>query len=463
MKPHRILVLLLLTLLLLPVTPVRAQEETPDLPVYLVQPGDTLTTIALRFNLYAADLLAANPQVNPNALSVGQPVIIPGLEGLSGTLVTRPVGLGETLAGISRRTRASQARLAQLNYLTSPAQAYLGKELILTEPDASRAYTFVRPLRRGQSLLEAAVLAEANPYHLAGENELAAAWQALPGDELYARPPGGGEAIGLDSPLPVDIQVDALPLVQGQTAVLRLQLDEPGEAGGSLNGYALHFFPDEQGGYVALQGIHAMAEPGLAPLVISGRYQDGTPFGFEQWLPLQAAGYAHETLQVPPETIDPASTGPENEQMAALVAPITSQRYWDGVFAVPGYDPDWITSWFGTRRRYNEDTTVYFHTGLDYGGGVGLPFTAPAPGVVVFADFLTVRGGTTVIDHGWGVYSAFFHQSEIQVQVGDTVETGQQIGLVGGTGRVTGAHLHWEVWVNGVQVDPLSWLERAYP
>lgn len=78
-------------------------------------------------------------------------------------------------------------------------------------------------------------------------------------------------------------------------------------------------------------------------------------------------------------------------------------------------------------------------------------------------ESLTVRGNATVIDHGWGVYTAYLHQSEPLVEVGDWVETGDLIGLVGETGRVTGPHLHWEVIVAGVQVDPLQWLERAYP
>ena len=98
-----------------------------------------------------------------------------------------------------------------------------------------------------------------------------------------------------------------------------------------------------------------------------------------------------------------------------------------------------------------------------YGGGDGLPITAPASGVVVFTGPWTVRGNATVIDHGWGVYSGFWHQSATQVQVGQTVKIGDVIGLVGGTGRVTGAHLHWELWVNGVQVDPLDWLNQTYP
>ena len=63
---------------------------------------------------------------------------------------------------------------------------------------------------------------------------------------------------------------------------------------------------------------------------------------------------------------------------------------------------------------------------------------APAPGVVVYTGTLTVRGNSVVIDHGWGVYTGYWHQKEIMVKVGDKVEPGQIIGQIGATGRVTG-------------------------
>ncbi len=83
--------------------------------------------------------------------------------------------------------------------------------------------------------------------------------------------------------------------------------------------------------------------------------------------------------------------------------------------------------------------------------------------MVVFAGPLTVRGNATYIDHGWGVYTGYLHQSQLLVQAGDRVETGQLIGMVGNTGRVTGPHLHWEVWVGGVPVQPLEWTSQSYP
>jgi murein DD-endopeptidase MepM/ murein hydrolase activator NlpD len=61
------------------------------------------------------------------------------------------------------------------------------------------------------------------------------------------------------------------------------------------------------------------------------------------------------------------------------------------------------------------------------------------------------------------VYSGLWHQEEIYVAVSDRVEAGQLIGKIGATGRVTGPHLHWEVWANGIQVNPLQWLEEVFP
>jgi murein DD-endopeptidase MepM/ murein hydrolase activator NlpD len=68
-----------------------------------------------------------------------------------------------------------------------------------------------------------------------------------------------------------------------------------------------------------------------------------------------------------------------------------------------------------------------------------------------------------MIDHGWGVYTLYGHMSQRNVNLGDFVEAGQVIGLVGTTGRSTGAHLHWELWVDGVPVDPMQWVYQAFP
>ena len=81
-----------------------------------------------------------------------------------------------------------------------------------------------------------------------------------------------------------------------------------------------------------------------------------------------------------------------------------------------------------------------------------------AQGAVISAHGVDVRGGATIISHGWGVYTGYWHQSRIDVKVGDTVQTGQTIGYCGDSGRATGPHLHFDLLVGGVEVDPEDWL-----
>jgi murein DD-endopeptidase MepM/ murein hydrolase activator NlpD len=88
---------------------------------------------------------------------------------------------------------------------------------------------------------------------------------------------------------------------------------------------------------------------------------------------------------------------------------------------------------------------------------------APANGVVVFADIVPARGNALVLDHGAGVYSTYGHLDGFDVEEGAEVRAGQIIGRVGTTGFSTGPHLHWEVWVNGANVDPLEWTRRTFP
>lgn len=433
--------------------------------MYIVQPGDSLTTIAYRFGISTDDLINANQQIaNPDLLDSGMELVIPGLEGIHGVLDTKTISYGENLSGLSQRYRISEDLLLQLNRITSPAELYAGANLIIPQDNEQPQITGQASLAEGQSLLELAVTQGTDPWVLTASNSLNGTWDALPGDILSipsTTPPDASTDI---APAVTGVKIDPLPMVQGKTIGIKVITNSAVSLQGSFDGQELQFFPDGENTLAALQGIYALADPGLYPLQLKGTASNGTPFHYEQMVPVESGQYAQDPhLQVDPATLDPKVTEPEEAKIRGIVSKITPEKYWQGVFKAPGYDPNWITSWFGNRRQYNDDPKVYFHTGLDYGGGTGLPIKAPAAGVVVFTGALTVRGNATIIDHGWGVYSGFWHQSEIQVKVGDKVEAGQQIGLVGGTGRVTGPHLHWEVWVNGIQVDPSEWLEQTFP
>jgi murein DD-endopeptidase MepM/ murein hydrolase activator NlpD len=98
------------------------------------------------------------------------------------------------------------------------------------------------------------------------------------------------------------------------------------------------------------------------------------------------------------------------------------------------------------------------HDGIDIGAASGTPIRAAAAGTVIYAGWLGGYGNLTVIDHGGGVATAYGHQSSIAAGSGAYVAQGQVIGYVGSTGHSTGAHLHFEVRVNGVPQDPLGYL-----
>jgi murein DD-endopeptidase MepM/ murein hydrolase activator NlpD len=463
----RICVLLLFLLLLLaPVKISHAQDQQPVTgPVYIVESGDTFYSIALKFGLTVDDLTAANPQIDPNMLSIGMEVTIPGLEGVQGKLVTQTVQLGDNLRSLSIRNQIEQGQVAQLNHLTSPAEAYAGANLIIPQNDQRQPLESDALLGENQSLFQAALKSQQNPWLTAEMNQYENSWDVLPGEVIFGQSAEGTtDLVNPISPVIKDISINPLPILQGETAVVKITTTEPVNLSGVLAGNELHFFSTTANEYIALQGIYVMADPGIYPFSISGTLAGGEKFSFEQMLIMKALGYVQEKIDgVNPETIDPAVTKPEDDQVRAVISKDTDQKLWDGIFSSPAYDPNWITSTFGNRRSYNGGPFIYFHSGLDYGSGIGLPVKAPAPGIVVFAGPLTVRGNATIIDHGWGVFSGLWHQSEFKVQVGDRVETGQVIGLTGGTGRITGPHLHWEIWVNGVQVDPYTWLQKSFP
>jgi len=249
--------------------------------------------------------------------------------------------------------------------------------------------------------------------------------------------------------------------------VINVQTREAVTLSGNLVDKKLNFVANGND-QLALQGVHALLDTGVYPLLIEATLPDGTKQSYQQMVLVTSGGYLSEDIPLnDPSTLDPAITEPELQNILALTSVFTPTRYWNGVFNSPAVDPTCFTSRYGTRRTYkviNSDIEVPgFHSGLDFCGGEGLQIFAPAAGRVVFSAPLTVRGNATIIDHGWGVFTGFWHQSQTFVNVGDVVEPGQVIGLVGGTGRVTGAHLHWEVWVNGVQVNPVDWLEKAFP
>ncbi|MCC7207540.1 MAG: M23 family metallopeptidase, partial [Anaerolineae bacterium] len=160
------------------------------------------------------------------------------------------------------------------------------------------------------------------------------------------------------------------------------------------------------------------------------------------------------------DLLDSAITEPEEQRVNQIVSLVSPSRYFSGPMGLPCPAP--VTSQFGTRRSYNGEGFNRVHAGADFAGAPGAAIYAPAAGVVVLAETLNVRGNATIIDHGWGIFTGYWHQDTISVRAGEAVKAGQIIGTVGATGRSTGPHLHWELFVGGVQVDPLQWTRMNF-
>ncbi len=121
-----------------------------------------------------------------------------------------------------------------------------------------------------------------------------------------------------------------------------------------------------------------------------------------------------------------------------------------------------LSSLFGLKRFFN-DIPKRPHNGLDIAAPTGTPILAPTSARVIDTGHYYFNGNTVFLDHGQGLLSAYLHMNEIKVKPGDMVEQGQIIGTVGETGRVTGPHLHWIVYLNKTAVDPALFIAGDIP
>jgi murein DD-endopeptidase MepM/ murein hydrolase activator NlpD len=250
-------------------------------------------------------------------------------------------------------------------------------------------------------------------------------------------------------------------------AVVRLTLSTPASAAdsivsirGALAGEPLHFIPSPVGAWHALGAVPVDAEGSLTASVILTRASGKVE-----------TVRARLTLpKLPPPVptklaVDSSFTRPLDSATAARVARENmraravgtrahdSPPMWTSSFRRPRASV--VTSEFGTGRLFNGQMTSR-HLGVDFRGAVGQPVSAANRGVVALVDNFFLAGNVVYINHGAGVVTGYFHLSKTLVAVGDTVERGQQIGLVGATGRVTGPHLHWTARYGTITVNPLD-------
>jgi Peptidase family M23 len=250
------------------------------------------------------------------------------------------------------------------------------------------------------------------------------------------------------------------PRVGDVAWILVKDVAEAATVEGSVDGKPMTFFP-YGGGHAALFGIdldmkpgtHAwrvgVVEPGREPRITQGSVK------------IVRRDFHVEHLTVPntmvdldPETERRAVA--ESKQMATLYRTITPERLWRGKFTNP-LGTTAAGGGFGARRIINGQPRSP-HSGSDYSAPRGTPVVAVNAGKVALVAEFFFPGRLVILDHGLGLYTAYFHLDTIAVAEGERVERGQTLGTVGATGRATGPHLHFGAQVAGARVDPTTLL-----
>jgi murein DD-endopeptidase MepM/ murein hydrolase activator NlpD len=261
------------------------------------------------------------------------------------------------------------------------------------------------------------------------------------------------------------LRIEVLPKVVNQGGVCLIRVSGPhsfrsveGEFRGDKIPMALE---PRSKTYEGLLGIDMDLRPGRYPIRLWAKGESDKIYGGGSFLEVKKVDFKTQTLKLPPGMVelDPKTlerVNQEGKRLDDLFAKVRVEKLWKGAFLRPV--PGQISTGFGLRRVINRQTKNP-HSGVDMRAEEGTPVFASNDGIAILVDELFFTGKSVLIDHGWGIYSMYFHLSEILVREGDPIAKGAILGRVGSTGRSTGPHLHWGIKIRGARVDPLSLLK----
>jgi murein DD-endopeptidase MepM/ murein hydrolase activator NlpD len=287
-------------------------------------------------------------------------------------------------------------------------------------------------------------------------------------------------AAGWPAPQKFDLRLNlppSLAINQGQTLLVQLSNSagwSPTDLQGKFGPTTLKFASLKLAGADApvLRAYQAM-DPALDarsyPLTLTFTDKNGLSRALIRSVQVNAKDFGTQDLALEGSLdalADHQADAYDDTQLAGAYNIFTPKLLWQGAWNYPLDVPWTLTTNFAQRRTYNGKLdTLYFHGGLDMApdsGTGGANIHVAASGTVVYTGLLQARGNTVAVDHGMGITSYYFHMSAVDVKVGQQLQAGDVVGQVGSTGRSTGAHLHWEVRVNGIITDPRNFINTDF-
>jgi LysM repeat protein len=220
------------------INPVSGQDA--ELPVYIVQSGDTISSIALRFNVTTDDIIQENSITDANLVNIGTRLRIPGLEGISGVLTSEVIPLGVTLSELSRSSQIREEDLIILNKFTSPSEIIAGMKMIIPVKETTLSFNYLPQVPDNFSPLAFTIINNTSHWIVKDQNNLLETWLILPNDNLISL--SDGDSLLLSKPLVQDLSIANFPLVQGETVKLLIHTNQAVDISASLDNKPISFF-----------------------------------------------------------------------------------------------------------------------------------------------------------------------------------------------------------------------------
>lgn len=260
-------------------------------------------------------------------------------------------------------------------------------------------------------------------------------------------------------PPPVKMNLSRAIVKQGGVVKLRIDGVKPDSSSTSkfvtFNSKKIPLFLDLSGDSLyCLIGVPVTIKPGTYGIAYGDRKKN---------LKVVSAKYPVRNLRLPKRKNNFKASPGEKETIRKAKKELSQKKLWSGKFKRP-VKKGRISSVFGIRRRVNGKLLKdYFHSGTDFAAPRGTPIYSCANGKVIVAKTgWRLHGNTVCIDHGQGVISIYIHMNSVKVKKGQIVKVGERIGAVGSTGRASGPHLHFGIYVNDTATDPMMWFASSF-